>query len=214
MQRWEQQCYRWRCPLLALTAKDAAPEQPSVWALLVSRGKDILEVVEDIATASINWPQHLITLVPRPFDARAPWWPRPKAGEGWSPQHYKLRQVPIQGQSTLLWPSTGLFLVSSSAAVIRNQQVGRNNNPAAAWMQHYMSQVSPVLRPHTEPGMSLYFPKRQKVRDCVHSKGARTLYIYQILFLIYLQMIHILLYINIVLVLWNIVHYIPIKIYY
>ena len=48
MQRWEQQCNRWRCPHLAQVAEDMVPKQPSVWALLGSRGEDILEVAEDI----------------------------------------------------------------------------------------------------------------------------------------------------------------------
>ena len=47
MQRQEQQHERWRCPHLTTVVEDTAPKQMSVEALLGSRGKDILEVLED-----------------------------------------------------------------------------------------------------------------------------------------------------------------------
>ena len=144
MQRREQQCDRWKQTLQATAAKDAAPEQPSMWTLLGFRDEDILHL--EGSRRHLPWPvstgpKHLLMSVSRPLDARALWWPTPKAGKGRPLQCYKLRQVSVQGQSMFPWPSMGPLIISCSVTIIRNQQVGRHHSPIAAWMQHYMTQL-------------------------------------------------------------------------
>ena len=140
---WPQQIQRIQPP--------CNPQYGACW------GKDILGVVDDIyhgqyqlAPSTISH-QHLDLLMQELHDDLDHRLVRDSLHSTTSSGRSQSR-----GRAHSYAPQWAHSFVTGSVAIIRD------HSPTAAWMEHYVSKLSPVLRPCAGPGVPLCFPKRQR----------------------------------------------------